>query len=255
MKLYVSIILILLTVPAFADNDHLVRIDTRAGVAVPVYYMKHEGATATVVLLTGGNGNIQIKNGIPTSRNFLVRSRDLFAANGFNVAVVDRPTDATDLDGSFRISPEHVEDLRGVIAFLKKDAAVPVWLVGTSMGTISATAAAIALGGKELAGIVLSSSITSQKRTGAVPWQNLEAIRVPVLVLHHEFDACKVCVPGDVPLIVQRLKNAPIKKAIYVKGGENPSGNPCEAMHWHGYIGMEKEAVGIISSWIKSPAP
>jgi hypothetical protein len=26
-------------------------------------------------------------------------------------------------------------------------------------------------------------------------------------------------------------------------------------MHWHGYIGMEKEAVDIICDWIKHPSP
>jgi hypothetical protein len=29
----------------------------------------------------------------------------------------------------------------------------------------------------------------------------------------------------------------------------------CEPMHYHGYIGMEAEAVKMISDWIKNPAP
>ena len=246
---------LLFTAPAYADNDQLVKIDTRPGVTVPIYYMKREGASATAVLLTGGNGNIWLKNGVPTSKNFLVRSRELFAANGMNVAVVGQPSDTKDMDGFFRISPEHVADLHGVVAFLQKDTGLPVWLVGTSMGTISATAAAIALGDKDLAGIVLTSSITSQKKTGAVPWQKLASIRIPVLVLHHEYDECKVCVPGEVSMIVHLLKNAPIKKEIYVKGGANPSGDPCEPKHWHGFIGMEKEVVDLITNWINKTVP
>ena len=39
-----------------------------------------------------------------------------------------------------------------------------------------------------------------------------------------------------------------------VDGGANPYGNPCEVHHWHGFIGMEKEAVDMISAWIKRPA-
>jgi hypothetical protein len=56
-----------------------------------------------------------------------------------------------------------------------------VWLVGTSRGTISAVAGAIAFGNEDLAGIVLTSSVTSVKRTGAVPAQKLmekEAVEI-----------------------------------------------------------------------------
>ena len=255
MRLLLSIIILFLAVPVFAEKDRMIKIDTRPGVTVSFYNMKREGAKVSVVLLTGGGGGIGMKDGIPTSNNFLVRSRDLFAANGFNVAVVGKPSDKVYLDGSFRISPEHIEDLRRVVAFLKKDAGVPVWIVGTSMGTISAASVAAVVSNEELSGIVLTSSVTSQKRVGAVPWQKLEAIRLPVLVVHHEFDECKICVPSEVSQIMQRLKNAPIKKEVYVKGGANPKGNPCEALHWHGFIGMEKEVVDLVSAWIKNPEP
>lgn len=254
MRLLLFIIILFLAAPVFAQNDHVIKIDTRPEVTVSFYYMKREGAKSSLVLLTGGSGGIGLKNGIPTSNNFLVRSMDLFAANGFNVAVVGKPSDKDDLDGSFRTSAEHLEDLRRVVAFLKKDARVPVWVVGTSMGTISATALATVVGTEEVSGIVLTSSIT-RKKVGAVTEQKLESIRLPVLVIHHEFDECKICVPGEVSQIIRGLKNAPVKKEVYVKGGSNPTGNPCEALHRHGFIGMEKEVVDLISAWIKNPVP
>ena len=71
--------------------------------------------------------------------------------------------------------------------------------------------------------------------------------------MHHEQDACNVCRPHEAPAIVKGLKNAPVKKLVMVNGGANPQGDPCEAQHYHGYIGMEKEAVGIITDWIKNP--
>ena len=255
MRATLALIILLFAVPCFAEVDRLIKIDTRPDVTVSFYYMKREGAKATVVLLTGGAGGIGMKDGIPTSNNFLVRSRDYFAANGFNVAIVGKPSDKDDLDGSFRTSAEHIEDLKRVIGYLKKDNAVPVWLVGTSMGTISATAVASTISKEELGGIVLTSSITSMKKVGAVPYQKLENIRIPVLVAHHESDACKMCVPSDVPQIIHGLKNSPIKKEIFVKGGADPKGDPCQALHWHGFIGMEKEMVDIISGWIKNPLP
>lgn len=252
MRLILFIITLFLAAPASAENERLIKIDTRPGVTVSFYNMKREGSKATIILLTGGAGGIGLKNGIPTSNNFLVRSRDLFAANGFDVAVVGKPSDKDDLDGSFRISAEHIEDLRRVVAFLKKDSGLPVWVVGTSMGTISATALATAVGKEEVSGIVLTSSVTREK-TGAVPEQKLESIQLPVLIVHHEFDECKICVPGEVSQIIKGLKNSPIKKEVYVKGGANPTGNPCAALHWHGFIGMEKEVVDLISDWIKNP--
>jgi hypothetical protein len=54
-----------------------------------------------------------------------------------------------------------------------------------------------------------------------------------------------------VPDILAGLTNAPVKKLVMASGGADPRGNPCEAFHWHGFIGMEKEAVGEIAAWIR----
>ncbi|HKQ30971.1 MAG TPA: alpha/beta hydrolase [Burkholderiales bacterium] len=231
--------------------DKLLKIDTRPGVTVSYYYMPRADATATVVLLTGGNGSIGMRDGVPRSENFLVRSRDLFAAHGFNIAIVGRPSDRQDLSSDFRIAPQHVEDLRKVVAHLKKNADLPIWLVGTSRGTVSATAAAIEFGNDALAGIVVTASIT--RGTGAVPRQNLERIRIPVLAVHHEKDGCAWCWPYEVSKIMKGLTNAPIKKQIMIGAGRGASGDPCEALHWHGFIGAEKETVDLIAAWIKRP--
>jgi pimeloyl-ACP methyl ester carboxylesterase len=253
MRYLLATLTLLLGLPALADD--LVRLSSRPGVKTSYYWMPSDKATATVVLLTGGNGSIGFIGGVPTSNNFLIRSRELFRAQGFNVALAGRPSDKDDLDLAFRNSPEHVEDLRHMVARIKQDSRLPVWLVGTSRGTVSAAAAAIAFGQDELGGIVLSSSVTAYKQPGAVPKQALDAIRIPVLVLHHANDACSACSPHEVPWIIRGLSNAPVVKTIIASGGGPPRGDPCEAMHWHGFIGMETEAVASISEWIRHPAP
>ncbi len=121
------------------------------------------------------------------------------------------------------------------------------------MGTISITAAAIRNSGSNISGVVLTSSITSYRIRGAVPSQDLDKIKVPVLVVHNERDACRVCLSSDAKKIVNDLKNAPIKKTILVNGGSGESGDPCEALHFHGFIGMEKEVIDLIAAWIKNP--
>lgn len=235
--------------------DQLIRIETRPGVKVPVFYMMRDGAMATVVLLPGGNGGFGVLvDGKPSSANFLVRTRDLFAEAGFNVAVMGRPSDTKDLDYSDRVSANHLQDLKQLVDHFKADSGLPVWLVGTSRGTVSATAAAVKFGNTDLAGIVLTSSVVNYKKVGAVPTQDIASIKIPVLVMHHEQDGCKICTPYEVPAIVSGLKNASVKKLIMVNGGGNPTGDPCKALHYHGYIGMEKEAVALITDWIKRPS-
>lgn len=254
VRYFFSMLLTIFCWSALAQ-ERLIKVPTRPDVTVPVFWMPREGASATVMLMPGGNGGFgQIVDGQPSGGNFLVRSREYFAAQGFNVAVVSRPSDIEDLDYSYRISGEHVGDLKKVVEAVKKLSNQPVWIVGTSRGTVSTAAAAVAFGNEQLAGIVLTSSVVNRKKPGAIPSQKLDNIHIPVLVLHHEKDACVHCRPYEVQWIMRGLSNAPTKKQIMVSGGENPTGDPCAGQHWHGFIGMEKEAVNIITTWIKNPS-
>jgi hypothetical protein len=247
---------LLLALPTLAlAADRLVSVDTRPGVRVGYWLMERPGATATVMLLPGGEGGIGYKGGVPTSKNFLVRSRDLFADAGFNVAVVGKPTDKDDMDLAFRAGRAHVEDLRVIAEKLRAQFGKPVWLVGTSRGSVSAAAAGAALEAPTIAGIVLTSSVTYSKFQPAVPTLPLMDVRVPVLVMHHKRDACRDCDPREAHLITERLTGAPVKKLLLVDGGGGASGPVCEPMHHHGYVGMEKEAVAAIAAFIAAPSP
>ena len=251
-RLFAATVLWALSFTGHAEGT-LFKVPTRDGVTTTLFWEPAPDAKATVFLFPGGAGGFgRIEAGKAMGMNFLIRSEPVFIANGFNVAIFGRPSDSQDLDYADRISDTHMADVRKVLEFVKHKADVPVWMVGTSRGTISATAAAINLPG-EMAGVVLTSSVVSYKKPGAVPKQDLDRIRVPVLVLHHAKDACPWCQPHEVPAILRGLKNAPARKEIMVSGGENPTGNVCEALHWHGFIGMEREAVDLIANWIKSP--
>lgn len=236
-------------------QGRVINVTPRPGIDLPVFWMPREGATATVILMSGGRGGYgHLVNGQPSSNNFLVRTREYFAGEGFNVAIVGRPSDHEDLDYGYRASAEHVGDLRKVVEAVKRESPLPVWMIGTSRGTVSTTAATVAFGNEQLAGIVLTSSVLNQKKPGAVPSQDIGKIRIPVLVLHHSHDDCKQCRPNEAVNIIRGLDHAPIKKLIMANGGGNPSGDPCAGLHYHGFIGMEKEAVTTITQWIKNPA-
>jgi pimeloyl-ACP methyl ester carboxylesterase len=234
--------------------DRLVNIDTRPGVRVGYWWMERPDATATVVLLPGGRGAIGMKDGAPTSDNFLVRNRERFAAAKFNVAVVGRPSDQQDLTLAFRTSAGHVEDLRRIVDRVKRDTGKPVWLVGTSRGTTSAAAAAIALG-NAVEGLVLTSSITDASLPGAVRNMALAKVRVPVLVMHHRRDECKATPPGPVQSLMDAFVNAPVKRIVVPTAGGPVSGDPCEPRHWHGFAGMDEGAVEEIVDFVRNPKP
>jgi pimeloyl-ACP methyl ester carboxylesterase len=240
--------------PADRDNGTLIEIPTRPDVTVPVYFMKRSNAVATIALIPGGHGSFTVKKEGLESDDFLVKNRDQFARQGFNVAVVGRPRDIRDLSLARRRTADHLEDIRKVVQYLRDETALPVWLVGTSRGTVSVASAAIAYGNEELAGIVLTSSVTSTLELYSVPKLRLEKIQVPVLVLHHEKDSCSITDPAGAREIIGRLANAPVARAIMVSGGWLPSGNPCSSSHWHGYSGMEREAVDIIAKWVREPS-
>lgn len=231
------------------------RIPTRSGVTTAVFWAPAQAATQTVVLFPGGGGGFgQVVDGWPSSNNFLVRSGRGFLAQGMNVAIFGRASDlpAEGYQSGDRITASHMEDVSAVLAWVRARSSAPVWLIGTSMGTISATAAAIHFQ-DQVAGLVLTSSIVNVRRPGAVPAQDLAKVRVPTLVVHHRHDACAICYPTDVPLIMNGLTQAPVRQLKWVEGGSEPSGNPCEALHYHGFIGVEASTVDLMAKWIRQP--
>jgi len=254
-RLFLGCLLACIALTGHAE-EALIQLDLGRGDArMPTYVMSRPDALATVILLPGGDaGTGKIVDGKPGSDNFLSRTRDEFHAAQLNVLVVYRPKDLTSLDYEYRASPEHVREIAQAVAYARQQFGKPIWLVGTSRGTVSGTATAIALGSQEIQGLVLTSSVTS-KKTGAVPTQNLASLKMPVLVVHHKKDACRVCVPQEASRITSGLTSAPVKKFVLVEGGSNPEGDPCEARHWHGFVNFEKEAVKLITDWIKAPAP
>ncbi len=236
-------------------TQKVVDIPTRLGVTQRMLVLSPPTAKAAVVLIAGGHGGLQIfPNGSFKwgAGNFLVRTRQLFADQGLMVAVIDAPSDRQSPPylAGFRQKPEHAADMKAVIAWMREQSKAPVWLVGTSRGTQSAAYVATELFGPEGPdGIVLSSTILIDDGGRPVPAMPLEKIRVPVLVVHHEQDGCAHCQFANVPALMTKLDNSPRKELLSFKGGEN-KGDPCEAMAYHGFNGLDREVVPQIAGWI-----
>lgn len=240
----------------WAQTERVVDIPTRPSTTQRMVVLESDKPKAAVVLFAGGHGGLQITSSGSFQwgeNNFVVRSRQMFADNGLMVAVVDAPSDRQNPPflGGFRQKPEHVADIKAVIAWLKQKANIPVWLVGTSRGTQSAafiaTQLAPADGGAE--GIVLTSTILTDKKSRPVPKMPLHKIQVPTLVVHHKDDGCGHCKYDDLPQLMDKLTAVPRKELLTFEGGKN-KGDPCMAMAYHGFNGVEKEVVTKIAEWI-----
>jgi len=258
---FVAFLCLFLASAASADTQwRAVDVSGRPGVTQRFLYASPEQPVAAVILFSGGQGNLRLtEDGVMRGLdgNMLVRSRQLFIDQQLAVAVVDAPSDrqgAPYLAG-FRQKPEHVADIKAVIAWLKQQNAKPVWLVGTSRGTQSAAFIATQLspadGGPD--GVVLTSTIVSDTGGRPVPDMPLQDVKVPVLIVHHEKDGCVYCSYSEIPQMAEKFRNSPRKEVIAVTGGENV-GNPCDAWAYHGFNGIERDVVERIGAWIRRTA-
>jgi hypothetical protein len=117
------------------------------------------------------------------------------------------------------------------------------------MGTLSVGYLATQLTGRDGPdGIVLTSTILADGDR-SVPAMELETLRIPVLVVHHEQDGCRFCLFRDMPALMHKLDAVPMKELIAVTGGVS-RGDPCQAFAYHGYNGIERAVVARIAGWI-----
>ena len=211
---------------------------------------------AVAVLFPGGSGSIRLRmegGGIQFGEgNFLVRSRQLFVERGVAAAVMDSPSDQPQgMDDWFRLGDKHAADIATVVADLKKrfDNA-PVFLVGTSRGSISAAATGRVLG-DSVSGIVLTSTVYLAAKSGpGLSGFDYSKISAPVLLVHHAEDSCFVTPLRE----AKKLAESRGYPLISVTGGKPATSDPCEAFSAHGYLGKEGETVEAMVNWmLKKP--
>ena len=240
-----------------AADEEVRTVPGRPGVTESFLLLRPERApVATVIIFAGGDGNLALTPaGVGQLQgNFLVRTRLRWMREGFLVAILDTPSDRPRGMWNFRTSKEHAADVKQAIAAMREIAKVPVWLVGTSMGTLSAAnaAARITEGGPD--GIVLTSSVTGTSKVSyeTVLHGGLEDIRVPTLVVHHKADTCQASPYSGAESIMKALRRASVKELMTFEGGSPPISSPCEAKAAHGYLGIEAQVVSAIGAWIRA---
>ncbi|MBI1986656.1 MAG: alpha/beta hydrolase, partial [Rhodospirillales bacterium] len=101
---------------------------------------KPANAWVTLLVFTGGQGDLRISDSGEINNmkgNFLIRTNGDFVAAGAVTAIIDAPSDRSNLS-NFRDTEGHARDIGAVIRHLKAKFKLQVWVIGTSNGSTSA---------------------------------------------------------------------------------------------------------------------
>ncbi len=253
-----------------------VQTRTEAGGPIFVRFMTHAPAgppKGIVFLLPGGIGGAGI-SGTPgqppvsANNNFLVRTAQLQAENGFVAITTGRPLfndnpmtpEGAELIFDYRLTPQHAVDIVGVLNTVIASNPVAygnlrVFLAGTSASTIGAMAQAKLVNGVSLSSLVSTGPPTSLYIGNPNFPQLVPAnMPVPVHVMSHKDDTCAGTLPENAKLIYQQFRSAGVK-AEYdeLNGGFTMAGmvvppdpmpiHECQALTFHGFLGVENKTV------------
>jgi hypothetical protein len=238
--------------PDTASSERLIDLPLPSGDHQRVLFAAPAKPRAVVVMLPGGSGDIGLTRAgeIRHDDNFVVRTRQLWNARGYAVLIPDT-IDRTNLRG-LRSSPDYARAVAGMIDLAHDQVAVPVFLLGTSQGSIAAVNGAAHARSGALAGLVLTESVSVMGGSGETVFDaDPQDVRVRVLVLANRDDRCDVAPPTMAPKIAAAMTHSPDVKVEFVSGGISRSSRDCGSLTPHGYYGIEDQAVGVIDRWIE----
>ena len=191
-------------------GQSVVDIPTRAGVTQRILLLTPDNPKAAVVLFAGGHGGLQIF------------SNGTFKWGGGNFLVRTRQLYA---DAGFVVAVVDAPSDRQSHPFLQGFRQKPEHVAD------------------------IRSVIVWLREKTKVPGMPLDKVRIPVLVVHHQQDECAHCPFALTPELMGKLGSNPRVQLLAFQGGET-TGDPCEAMAFHGYNGLEREVVSQIADWI-----
>jgi hypothetical protein len=242
---------------ARAADAEAVTIDTTFKVFTPPVRLDKPArpARASVILMAGSGGllSLDASGTVINGSNFLIRSADLFLRSGLNVMMPDTaPAHPAGIGVGYRLSAAHAAELQGFINVAITRWGKPVWVVGTSNGSISTLTAGgfqPALAG--LKGVILTSPVT------VVPFADqatfslyASRITVPALVVWHRDDHCSFSPPAGSAILFTAIPSAGKAQRTF-EHGHSVAADPCGPFSEHGYAGIEEEVVEKIAEFIR----
>jgi pimeloyl-ACP methyl ester carboxylesterase len=239
-------------------------IETRPGQKLRILVDKPTGdPVASLILLSGSHGNLSVgadgKIGWAAGAgNALIRNRADYAAQGYYTVTPDIAPDhkkgATSVDG-FRWSDPHASDIGALVKSLRA-LGKPVIVAGSSRGAISVFNAAARLTGDTAPDALIAASgmlVTVREGQPSVARQvkNLAAVKQPVLLIANENDQCVVTPAYSAERFKPMLTASKKVDIAMLKGGLQGKGDACEEQSYHGFLGLDRELVNTMTSWMK----
>ena len=235
-------------------GEQVVDLPLGAGLTQRVLYDAPPHPRATLVMLPGGSGDVGMRRDgdLRHDDNFVVRTRADWVARGYAVLIPDT-VDRANLRG-VRSSPAYADLVDGLAAYAHSQARAPVFLLGTSQGTIAATNGAAHARSGLISGVVLTESVSVPGRLSreTVFDADPKDVRVPALVVANLEDACDVAPPSMAPRIAAAMTRSPNVRVLDVRGGVQQSQKACGSLSPHGLYGIEGQVVGAIAGWLRA---
>ena len=255
-RLALVVPLLIVGVPVYGQE--IVTVSARPG-ATQTFFIASppKNPQAIAILFSGSGGFIRIRREEEKIKfddeNFLVRSRAEFIKRGVVAAIVDAPSDQQKnwgMTDEFRKSEQHFTDISSVATDLgKRFSPIPLFLVGTSRGAVSAAALGARFGPR-IAGAVLTASMfrpagrqSHEPGTGLSGF-DFSTIKTALLFVHHVSDQCVVTPYGDAARLVDQYP------LVSVFGGRLQQSDPCGPQSAHGFFGREPETIEQIVNWM-----
>ena len=237
------------------SKEEVVEMPLSDGQTQRVLYATPAHVRGTIVMLPGGEGNVGLEDGgdIRHGHNFVVRTRSLWKARGYAVLIPDT-VDHANLRGH-RSTPEYAQLVRDLVTFAHRQIDRPVFLLGTSQGSIAAMNGASHAEPDSIAGVVLTESVSVLGGSGETVFDaDPRGVRVPALVVANRDDRCNVAPPSAAHKIAQAMSSSHDVTVMDVEGGIAKSGTACGSLTPHGYYGIEDDVVSRIAHWLDDHA-
>lgn len=238
---------------AVAGNDRVFDLPLRGGEIQRVLASVPAHPRGTVVMLPGGAGDVGLERDgdIRHDHNFVVRTRTLWNNHGYAVLIPDTINRAN-LRG-LRSSPAYAALVSDLVAFARQRIAGPVFLLGTSQGSIAAMNGAAHAQPGSIAGVVLTESVSVMGGSGETVFSaHPERVRVAALIVANSDDRCIVAPPEAATRIAAAMTASHDVHVVTVSGGITRSSKDCGSLTPHGYYGIEDQVIGKISNWLNA---
>jgi hypothetical protein len=239
--------------PASSTGERVIDLPLGGGLHQRVLYDAPARSRATIVMLPGGSGDVGVERDgdLRHDDNFVVRTRGDWVAQGYAVLIPDT-IDRANLRG-VRSSPAYAHLVDALATYAHAHAPGPVFLLGTSQGSIAAMNGAAHARPGQIAGVILTEPVSVMGHSGETVFSaDPQNVRVPALVVANRDDACDVAPPPMAPGIAAAMKRSPDARVLFVSGGTNRSAKPCGSLSPHGYYGIEATLITSITAWMRS---